>query len=84
METTLVWAGVWTSLTVSFVLLGPVILTFCKRNLPMCFGLLMTLTGLYALAPYSAGARAVWIPLTQIPIEILKDLIALFSRVSGG
>lgn len=84
MEATLVWAGVWGSITVSGFLLVPIVLEFFKRNTPICFGLFMTVLGLYILMPYSAGARTLWTPISQIPSNILNALVALFSTLLGG
>ena len=77
MEATLVWAGTWTTITVSGLLLIPVLLEFCKRNLPICFGLALTLLTLYALTPYSAGARAVWAPFTHCAENLGKAVDSL-------
>jgi hypothetical protein len=77
MEATWVWAGVWTSVTISGLLIAPAFLEFCKRNLPICFGMIMTLLGLYLLAPYSAGGRGVWGILLQVPTDLLTSLFTL-------
>lgn len=80
MESTLVWAGMWTSITVSGLLLIPVVLEFCKRNLPICFGITLALLTLYALTPYSAGARTAWAPLTHMG----ESLGNSFHSLTGG
>lgn len=77
MESTLVWAGMWTSITISGLLLIPVILEFCKRNLPICFGLTVTLLTLYVLTPYSAGARAVWSPIEHLAETVSNSVHSL-------
>lgn len=77
MESTLVWAGMWTSITVSGLLLIPVILEFCKRNLPICFGITLTLLTLYALTPYSAGARSAWAPFAHMAETMGKPIHSL-------
>ncbi len=66
--------GVWTSIVVSSMLLVPIILEFCKRNLPICFGLFTTLLTIYCLAPYSAGAREVWTPISKIPTGLVQTI----------
>jgi hypothetical protein len=74
--------GVWTSIVVSGMLVIPIILEFCKRNLPICFGLLTTLLTIYCLAPYSAGAREVWTPISKIPAELVQTINELVSLSS--
>jgi hypothetical protein len=78
MEATMTF-GVWTSILLSGILVIPVILEFCKRNLPICFGLLTTLLTLYCLTPYSAGAREVWTPISKIPVEFIQTINELVS-----
>ncbi len=77
MEATLVWAGTWTTITVSGLLLIPVCMEFCKHNLPICLGITLTMLALYALTPYSAGARAVWAPFTHCAEHLGQTLDSL-------
>lgn len=79
MEATMTW-GMWTSILVSGMLLIPVILEFFKRNMPICFGLLITLLAIYCLAPYSAGAREVWTPISKIPVDLMQAVNGLVSH----
>ncbi len=81
MEATIVWAGVWTGVTVSSFLIIPIIIEFCKRNLPIFFGIVMTVLALYLLAPASPEIRAVWVPLSQLPATLLISVGELFSKL---
>lgn len=76
METTFVWASVG----LSIMLLVPVVMEFFKRNLPVLFGIVMTLTTLYLLAPSSPEIRAVWVPLSHLPVEFVNQMIQFLSR----
>lgn len=69
MDTTLVWTG---GTVIGGILLVPTLMTFLKRNLPLCFGLATTLLTIYCLTPYSAGARDVWEPISKIPAALAQ------------
>lgn len=77
MEATMVWTG---TVTIGGILLVPVLLEFFKRNLSICFGLLMTLFTIYCLTPYSAGARGVWSPISKIPAEMAQVVGGLIGN----
>ncbi|WMU93245.1 hypothetical protein EMOOHJMP_00051 [Microcystis phage MaAM05] len=79
MESTLAWTGLWTSILVSGLVVITVLIEFCKRNLPICFGLLATLLTIYCLTPYSAGARQVWSPLNKVQVSVTHAVQEFFN-----
>lgn len=74
MEATLVWAGTWTAVTTGVLLLIPLILEFFKRNVPVCFGITITLISIYSLTPYSEEARNAWSSITHYPASIWHSI----------
>lgn len=74
MEATLVWAGTWTAVTTGILLLIPIILEFFKRNIPVCFGITLTLISIYTLTPYSEEARNAWSSITYYPVSIWHSI----------
>lgn len=78
MDTTLVFAG---GTVIGGILLIPALMAFLKRNLPICFGLATTLLTIYCLAPYSAGAREVWTPISKIPADLAHIASGILSPV---
>jgi hypothetical protein len=79
MESTLAWTGLWTSILVSGLVVITVLIEFCKRNLPICFGILATLLTIYCLTPYSAGARQVWSPLNKAQVSVTHAVQEFFN-----
>lgn len=77
MDATLMWAGVWTSVTVGVLLLVPLVVEFFKRNLPVLFGITMALLTMQLLAPHSTEIQAVWVPLSQMPGALMADIWSL-------
>lgn len=79
MEATLVWAGMWTSITAGILLLIPVIFEFFKRNIPICFGVALTLTTIYTMTPYSTEAENAWNSITHYPQKVWHSISTLGS-----
>ena len=79
MESTLVWAGMWTSITAGILLLIPVLVEFFKRNLPICFGVALTLVTIYTMTPYSVEAENAWSAIIHSPEKIWQSITALGS-----
>jgi hypothetical protein len=77
MEATLVSAGIWTSITAGVLLLIPVIIEFCKRNIPICFGIALTLTTIYTMTPYSVEADNAWNSITHYPEKVWQGITSL-------
>jgi hypothetical protein len=81
MESTFVWASVWTSIAFSIFLVVPVAVEFFKRNLPILFGLSLALAMMYLMAPSSPEIRAAWLPLSQVPGNLVNQVFYLISRI---
>jgi hypothetical protein len=81
MESTFVWASVWTSVAFSIFLVVPVVLEFFKRNLPILFGIVLTLAMMYLMAPNSPEIREAWLPLSQVPGNLVNQIYYLLSRI---
>jgi hypothetical protein len=77
MEATLAWAGMWTAVTIGMLLLIPIVLEFCKRNVPICVGIVLTLISIYTLTPYSPEARNAWGSITHYPENVWHSINAL-------
>ena len=77
MESTLVWAGMWTSITAGTLLLIPVLVEFFKRNLPICFGVALTLATIYTMTPYSVEAENAWNAIIPSLDKIWQRMTAL-------
>jgi hypothetical protein len=77
MESSLVWTSVWTGLTVGVLILIPLVLEFCKRNLPVVFGLTLVFLIGYAFSPTIPEIRLFWVPFSQLPVHLVVALAQL-------